>query len=143
VEHGKTIDFTVTPSTGYSIDRVEGCGGSLSGNIYTTGAITADCSVTASFKLQQIDTDNDGVNDNKDQCPATASGTVVDGTGCSIAQLCPCAGPRGTTGKWKNHGGYVSCTAKSAESFLAAGLITAAEKDAIVSAAAKSGCGGK
>jgi hypothetical protein len=37
----------------------------------------------------------------------------------------------------------VAVVAKSAESFLAAWVITAAEKDVIVAAAAKSGCGGK
>ncbi len=35
---------------GHSIDSVSGCNGSLSGNTYTTGAITADCTVTASFQ---------------------------------------------------------------------------------------------
>ena len=49
VEHGKTADFTVTPEAGYLIETVEGCGGSLNGNIYTTSAITADCAVTATF----------------------------------------------------------------------------------------------
>ena len=51
VEHGKTTDFEVTPATGYSIDKVEGCGGTLdaSTGIYTTGLITADCTVTATF----------------------------------------------------------------------------------------------
>lgn len=51
VEHGDTTSFTVTPDTGYSIDKVEGCNGSLSGNTYTTGAITADCEVTAGFAI--------------------------------------------------------------------------------------------
>jgi hypothetical protein len=62
-------------------------------------------------------------------------------TGCSIAQLCPCEGPHGTTEPWKNHGQYVSCVAKSATNFVAQGLMTAAEKDALVSQAAQSACG--
>ncbi|WP_156033363.1 BACON domain-containing protein [Candidatus Magnetobacterium casense] len=41
----------MTPNTGYSIGSVTGCGGSLSGNTYTTGAITANCTVTATFSL--------------------------------------------------------------------------------------------
>lgn len=49
VNSGKTASFTVTPSTGYSIASVTGCGGTLKGNTYTTGAITADCTVSASF----------------------------------------------------------------------------------------------
>jgi len=53
VNYGDTTSFTVTADTGYSIDTVEGCGGSLSGNIYTTGAITADCTVMASFVINK------------------------------------------------------------------------------------------
>jgi hypothetical protein len=48
---GATKAFTVAPSTGYSIDAVSGtCGGTLSGNTYTTKAITASCTVAAAFK---------------------------------------------------------------------------------------------
>lgn len=50
VQSGKTVAFTVTPDAGYTIDSVSGCGGSLSGNAYTTAAVIADCTVTASFK---------------------------------------------------------------------------------------------
>ena len=53
VNSGQTIQFTVTPDTGYSIAGVTGCGGSLVGNTYTTGAITADCTVEASFTLNR------------------------------------------------------------------------------------------
>lgn len=49
VNDGDTTTFTVTPDTGYSIDSVSGCGGSLSGSTFTTGAITNACTVTASF----------------------------------------------------------------------------------------------
>ncbi len=49
VAHGDTASFVITPLTGYRIDTVSGCNGSLSGEIYTTGAITAECSVNASF----------------------------------------------------------------------------------------------
>ncbi|MCI5114925.1 MAG: hypothetical protein D3921_01615 [Candidatus Electrothrix sp. AW1] len=51
VEYGKTTDFEVVPATGYSIGKVEGCGGTLVGSTYTTGAITEDCEVTASFVI--------------------------------------------------------------------------------------------
>lgn len=46
---GGTITFTVTPKGGYVVNGVTGCGGSLSGNVYTTGALSANCTVTASF----------------------------------------------------------------------------------------------
>jgi hypothetical protein len=61
VKHGSIASFTVTPNAGYGIDTVTGCGGSGSGSTYTTGAITADCAVTASF--QETDNDNDGIGD--------------------------------------------------------------------------------
>jgi hypothetical protein len=90
------------------------------------------------------DTDGDGVLNDPDLCGLTPTDEVVDpATGCSIAQLCPCEGPRGTTERWKNHGQYVSCVARSAESFVELGLITEAEKGEIVSAAAQSSCGSK
>ena len=53
VNHEFTIQFTVTPASNYHIDTVSGCGGSLVGSTYTTGAVTADCSVTASFAINQ------------------------------------------------------------------------------------------
>ena len=49
VSSGTTTTFTVTPSSGYHIGTVSGCGGSLVGTTYTTGAVTGDCTVTASF----------------------------------------------------------------------------------------------
>ena len=50
VTSGQTTTFTVTANSGYEIDGVTGCGGSLSGNTYTTDAITGACSVDAQFK---------------------------------------------------------------------------------------------
>ncbi len=49
VQHGGTTSFTLTPDTGYRINNVTGCGGSLSGDRYTTDIITDDCTVDASF----------------------------------------------------------------------------------------------
>lgn len=51
VDHGDAATLTVTPDTGWSIDSVSGCGGSLSGTTYTTGSITADCTVAAAFVI--------------------------------------------------------------------------------------------
>ncbi|WP_127022415.1 DUF1566 domain-containing protein [Rheinheimera mangrovi] len=54
VTYGGTTTFTLTPETGYSISSVTGCGGSLNGNIYTTGVITANCEINASFELNSF-----------------------------------------------------------------------------------------
>ena len=49
VAQGSATTFTVTPQSGYQIASVTGCSGSRSGSTYTTGAITAACTVSASF----------------------------------------------------------------------------------------------
>lgn len=49
VNSGSTQAFTITPNYGYRRDTVTGCGGTLSGNTYTTGAITADCMVSVGY----------------------------------------------------------------------------------------------
>ncbi|MDR0457450.1 MAG: hypothetical protein LBH10_00250, partial [Burkholderiaceae bacterium] len=50
VNSGFAKAFTLTPSTGYKVSSVGGtCGGTLSGNTYTTKDVTANCTVTAAF----------------------------------------------------------------------------------------------
>jgi hypothetical protein len=66
-------------------------------------------------------------------------GDVVNETGYSIAELAPCEHPLGGN-KWKNHGAFMKVVAHTSEDFVAAGLISEAEKDAIVSAAGQSEC---
>ena len=44
---GATANFSITPLAGYGILSVTGCNGTLSGNIYTTGAVTSNCTVIA------------------------------------------------------------------------------------------------
>lgn len=83
------------------------------------------------------DDDNDGVLDAQDQCILTAANAIVNAHGCSIADLCPCANA------WKNHGAYVSCVARMATNFVADGLITATDKNVVISGAAGSTCGTK
>lgn len=53
VNSGATASFTITANSGYIISSVTGCGGVpwSGGNTYTTGVITSDCIVNASFVL--------------------------------------------------------------------------------------------
>jgi hypothetical protein len=51
LQANETANFTVAPNSGYSINTVSGCNGSLSGNIYTVATINADCEVVADFVL--------------------------------------------------------------------------------------------
>ena len=52
VNHGNTASFTVTPESGYTTDTTVGGtypAGSWSDDVYTTGAITANCTLSFSF----------------------------------------------------------------------------------------------
>jgi len=51
---GASAAFTVTPDANYHIAGVEGCGGTLSGNLYTTAVTSADCTITASFAIDSF-----------------------------------------------------------------------------------------
>jgi glucose/arabinose dehydrogenase/plastocyanin len=49
VNDGDTVTFLVTPDSNHLIGKVSGCGGTLVEPSYTTAAVTADCTVTATF----------------------------------------------------------------------------------------------
>jgi hypothetical protein len=67
---------------------------------------------------------------------------LVAGNVPTIEQLIPCAGPL-AGGGWKNHGQYVSSVVQAVKAYLGRGLLTEAEAEAIIVAAAQSGCGKK
>jgi hypothetical protein len=83
------------------------------------------------------DDDADTVIDADDECLGTPPGEVVDASGCSIAQLCPC------DAQWKNHVQYVLCVTKSTASFVKQHLITKREGIRILVEAVRSSCGTK
>ena len=89
-----------------------------------------------------LDDDNDGVPDESDICPYTPVDGIVDpNNGCTLEQLAPCEGPRGTDEAWRNHGEYVSALTKFANDFVKMELITHKDRSDIVSEAARSNCG--
>ena len=51
VDRGSTASFTVDAMTGSSLAEASGCGGTLEGNVYTTGPISGDCTITVRFDL--------------------------------------------------------------------------------------------
>ena len=52
VDDGDTTSFTIIPNTPpYIIGSVTGCDGALLDNVYTTGAVTADCTVLVTFAV--------------------------------------------------------------------------------------------
>jgi uncharacterized repeat protein (TIGR01451 family) len=106
VAHGDTTSFTVTPATGYSVQSVTGCGGSLSGTTYTTAAVTADCTVTATFVLNEYTVSTQVAAGQGSFSPGsatvahgnTASFTVTPATGYSVQSVTGCGGTlSGTT----------------------------------------------
>jgi len=74
--------------------------------------------------------------------PVQAVNGVVNVGLPSIDQLVPCAGPT-SGGVWKNHGQYVAAVSKVVALFLAEGLVTEEEEDAIMAKAAHSSCGSR
>ena len=88
VSAGGTASFTLTPSSNYAIGSVGGTcpSGSVSGSIYTTGAINADCSIAFSFdqfKWEQTSantsvTFNGLPSDTAFQCVSVATNAVGD-----------------------------------------------------------------
>ncbi|TWI71693.1 pre-peptidase [Desulfobotulus alkaliphilus] len=102
VNHGATTSFTITPDTGYGISSVTGCGGTLSGNTYTTGAITGACTVTASFSqfIQSSYTVSASAGEGGSISPSSrsvnhgssTSFTVTPDTGYGISSVTGCGG---------------------------------------------------
>ncbi len=80
------------------------------------------------------DDDADGVVNNQDACAGSDAQQPVDASGCSIAQYCPAAGPA-VGGYWRNHRQYVACVQQQARLFVNAGLISATQGRAVVTAA--------
>jgi hypothetical protein len=75
------------------------------------------------------DVDGDGVLNEDDLCAYTPLVEAADPEyGCSVAQYCPCEGPRGQSEPWRNKGKFMSCLAKTAKSFMLRGLISKEEK---------------
>ena len=48
-EQGSSVVFTISPDTGFVVNSVSGCGGSLTELTYTTDLITASCEVIVDF----------------------------------------------------------------------------------------------
>ena len=98
------------------------------------GSVNNNC--LAENNPDQLDTDEDGIIDDCDKCEDTPFGEIVDpSNGCSIDQLVPCYSD------WKNHGKYVSASAKALKKFYKKGLITEEEKEIMMEERAESDCG--
>ncbi len=100
VDYGSSISFAVTPDNGYHILSVTGCGGLLSGSTYTTGAVTADCTVTATFAINSYAVTpsagpNGSISPNTPQTvnyDGTTSFTVTPYSGYYVSSVTGCGG---------------------------------------------------
>ncbi len=106
VNHGARGTFTVTPATGYAVKGVTGCGGALVGTTYTTGPVTASCTVTASFQLKTytvtavVSTAGGGTltpTSSTVNHGARATLTATPATGFEIDTITGCAGTRSSS----------------------------------------------
>jgi len=61
VSHGGVTRLTVAAEPGYVIGSAIGCNGSLQGALYTTGEVTADCTVAVSFAATNTTTRITGI----------------------------------------------------------------------------------
>ncbi len=97
VSHGNTTTFTVTSNAGYTASA-SGCGGSLSGTTYTTGAITGACTVSATFTLTSC---SNGATI-ASSCTVCPTGQAYDGSFCVV-----CTG--GCSGAGDIYGNGATC----------------------------------
>jgi len=97
VNNGSTTTFTVTPNNGYVASVGGTCGGNLNGTTFTTNAITANCTVSATFTtspppppppgtftLTVTPPSNGTVTGPGITCPGDCSETYSSGTGVSL-----------------------------------------------------------
>lgn len=54
VSSGETATFTVTSDSGFIVESVTGCGGSLTGDTFVTALVEADCSISADFVEESV-----------------------------------------------------------------------------------------
>lgn len=100
VSNGATRTFTVTASSGYQISSMGGdcSAGSLVGDTYTTGAVTADCTVIANFSQTSSNTGSYCSN-----IPSALQGIVI----CRPNASGEYNSPGGNMDNWSEYTGYI------------------------------------
>lgn len=76
VSYGETTSFTITPDANYHIVSATGCEGKLSGEIYTTDLVTADCAITMTLALPDGNLGNGGTLDDVYTAMLIAAGSM-------------------------------------------------------------------
>jgi hypothetical protein len=144
--------YTVTLDLGSAApDRLDfapydcGCFDNTGGFTVVIPATPTTTSTTTSTTTTTIppDADGDGVLDANEPCIClgTPPGVPVTVRGCSVDQACPCAAPLGRA-KWTGHKEYLACVTNTLQELKLAGIITSAQRTAILYAATVNTCGG-
>ena len=98
VKRGETATFTVIPDTGFVIDSVTGCGGSLSGGTFTTDSVEEDCTIVVAFVAEFLVSTDSGANGSVSPSVAVVrqgeptTFTVTPNTGHIIEAVSGCGG---------------------------------------------------
>lgn len=100
VTSGQTTSFTLTANSGYRIANASGCNGNLVGNLYSTGSISTNCTVTANFEALAVYTVNTRLSAGGSISSTSASVTegastsftLTPDTGYRIASVTGCNG---------------------------------------------------
>jgi hypothetical protein len=81
-QQGQTATFTATPNEFYGFAGWSGADTSTINPV----SIIVDTNKSLTARFEKLDTDNDGVTDDVDQCPDTPSSEQADSNGCSVSQ---------------------------------------------------------
>ena len=117
VAHGGTTSCTAVANPGYVLSEVSGCGGvASSSSPYTTGAVTAACTVTATFVLNSIAVTGVAAQGGTIACASpvvsgnTTTCTVTPDPGRTIASISGCGGVPGTSNPYTTGSITTPCT---------------------------------
>src|SRR5690348_14735638 len=124
VNAGGTANFTVRANSGYAVGSVTGCGGALVGDTYTTGTVSGNCTVTATFIAQYAVTATAGAGGGISPASATVGSggtttfTVTASSGYVIGTVTGCGGSlSGSTYTTGTIGANCAVTASFAPAF--------------------------
>ncbi len=119
INTGSFTQFTATANPGFQFAGFSGCGaGSTAGNVYSTAAITAACTVTASFTALPTFTVTATAGSGGTITPATravlpgdtTTFTVTPNTGFSISSVSGCGGTAGNSSPYTTGPINAPCT---------------------------------
>ena len=97
-----------------------------------------NCPMSAT--ADQHDGDRDGVGDACDACPGTLLASPVLSDGCAPSQRCPCEGPAPDE-EWSSQRAYVQCVARNLKELRDGGRLSRSNIRRMLQDAVRSGCG--